>query len=251
MSAKPEAGEFGTVQHRKLRDKTHHLTALAIRAHNWSMKRTRPTFAQATCETPVLLVQIHKALEAGILSARTFFDDKSDGDRPFEASLFAMLVRYRAKQVLDSAGTHAELDLELDALQNIGLKIRSGAYVVRIRLSPDLTVPLPRGSRALQEYYHNPCVIRLFNLDDIDQAVEEIDEPIKLVFVWRAAPPTFELQASLALPRQSTVDGDSVVVWWNERLPHPSTLMSIVETEGEVEDLPTRSTRRGDAVREG
>jgi len=217
-----------------------------------SMKRPRPTFDQTTAEARGLLMLIWNALEAGILHARTYFDDETDGERPYEASLFAMLVRARAKSVLDGAGAHAEFDdLEFEPLQNVGLRVRQGAHTVRIRLSQDLSVPLPRSSASLQEYYSNPCVIHLFKLDEVEQAIEEMDEPIKLMFVWRAFPKTYKLEAALALPRVSSSDGDSVSVWWLEPLPHPSALTAVVASEsGEGEDLPTQAAEPSERAQE-
>lgn len=223
-----------------------------------SMRRPLPTHQIATQELDDLLRHIFGALEAGILFARGFFDEtdeKEDGERPYDPYLFAMLVRYRAKVVLDGEGKNADNDMDLDALPLIGLKVAHGGYIVRIRLALDLRLPVPGQSAELQRFYQQlPCVIPLpMDLDGLEQPTPEVEAPIRVVFLWRALPPTFRLEANLACPRDAGADRGSISEWWNEPLKHPSlmTTVAVDATNGEREDLPTETTEPKRVEEEG
>src|SRR2546427_7998075 len=100
-----------------------------------------------------LVPAVYGALEAGVLSAREFFESKAAPIDPFHGT---SQVRWEAKRYLDGAGHEiSQCEYERENLSNNGLcLVFKKKYLIRIRKSYDGVLPVPGHSKVLQAFYH-------------------------------------------------------------------------------------------------
>ena len=188
-----------------------------------------------------LIVILHKALEVGTQSTLEFFDAM---DKPVDANLAPCLVRYYAKDFLDSAGHHVEndgsddgVDYERQTLANNGLLLVHGRYHIRILKSERGGLPRPGLSKARQAFYAQlPLGLSLAEADNSQPS------RLNIVALWHVDSAHTLSYLSVACPKAVRDGGqDSVELHWHERVPHPAeSFVNNTAVHGdtdEVEDL--------------
>jgi hypothetical protein len=188
---------------------------------NITMKNKSPDSGDVLEHLSPLIPQIFDKLESGISLGRQFFDE---GAYPFDHHLFAHLVRYHARRLLQEEGQIVRyLQGELT---NSGLFLTYGFYGVRILRGKDGQLPPPQ-TRSRFQFYNQVRQLELFSPSDPLGFVEDkVDEhlsdslPLNLVILWRITK-KFNLELTLVCPKVVDRDGH-VAIFWTLPIPHPA-----------------------------
>jgi hypothetical protein len=153
-----------------------------------------------------LLPVVYSALEAATQSTREFFDRE---DRPIDSYLAPCLVRYYAKQHLDSVGQSVEYDRE--ELSNNGLCLTYNNYLLRIWKSEDGELPVPGQSRPRQAFFQQLPI-----------AINNPEEQLNLAILWEVSSDYNLQRLLLSCPKAGDTTRASVEAYWTIPIPHPA-----------------------------
>lgn len=161
-----------------------------------------------------LLTVVFEALESGTLHAREYFEQQ--GDQPVEPYLYAHLVRYRAKQHLETHG-HA-VQFTTDDIAYSGLQVCFDRYRVRILKADQGDVPAPGISNRRQQFW---AQLHL-NIDQLSMFEDGTPPPVNLLVIWDVDGRHNLAPLTLACPKGGGTHRRSVEVYWHIPIPHPA-----------------------------
>lgn len=174
---------------------------------------------------------LYWAMEVGTERGRIYFDQRSLRPEPF---LFANIVRYEARTILEDAGVSTGFDL--DDLANNGMSIRYCSYVLRVRKTDDGQAPVPGRSQRLQAFYHQ---LELGLLGPVSS------ESLNLLVLWNVdhrflLDPVF----TLACPRQGGQTRSSVANHWSVPMANPAFVDAPALPVGRPLSIPSSTSAR-------
>lgn len=184
-----------------------------------------PTTAQlALADLDGLLTLLWEALEAGAADAHLYFEEHGE---TVNRTLYPGIVRYRAIQILNSAGVEAA-EFELASIANNGIEIAHGPYKLRVLKAEDGDVPRAGTSARKRNFY---CQGTLFGADWDSTTTN-------LVLIWDYSGPVIT-ELTLACPLAAESKSAGVQTAWSRPVPHPVERQGTADEKDEAaEDLP-------------
>lgn len=192
-----------------------------------------PTTAQlALADLDGVLALLWEALEAGAADAHRYFEEHGE---TINRTLYPGIVRYRAIQILTSAGVEAT-EFELANIANNGIEISHGTYKLRVLKTEDGEVPRAGTSARKRNFY---CQGTLFGTDWDSTTTN-------LVLTWDYSGAVIT-ELTLACPLAAESKSAGVHLAWSAPVPHPAERRGEAAEEDDApEDLPI--TFRADGV---
>ena len=176
-----------------------------------------------------------EALEAGTADAHDYFEGHGED---VNRTLYPSIVRYRAIQVLESAGVEA-VEFERENIANNGIEIQHGRYRLRVLKAEDGDVPRAGSSSRKRNFYHQGT---LFPATDGASVTN-------LVVLWDYDGQGIT-ELVLACPMAAESKKAGVRVAWTTPIPHPADAAAgsaVVDDEEGDEDLPITYRSGADA----
>jgi hypothetical protein len=204
---------------------------------------SQPSFEEIYSEVISLLIRAHEVMEKVIPKAKEFFSEQSKEGKPIDAYLFNDLVRYYAKEMLDSSGFAVENDIdtvnkyEFKPLSNNGLSGIFNGRRFHILKADHSNIPMP-ASEERKKVYNQQLVMQL------DSPNNEISGKIlyNILILWEVNGEYDFLRLRLACPKAVGKTRESLEVYFNQALPHAAemikakaTVVSVSEYSEEIE----------------
>ena len=193
-------------------------------------------------ELSSILVAIHTALEHGTMRAGEFFE-REDERQTINRYLAPCLVRFWAKQYLESAGHQVsnedeESDFNMQQLPNNGLCLQYGKYRLRILKSDNGDPPVPGHSLSRQQFYQQTSLLLV-----TDCGIEVQQEVLNLIVLWEITRPYTLASICLVCPKNGKDTKASVEIHWRVPLDHPAFTMNVdanAEPDPKGDQLPLK-----------
>ena len=190
--------------------------------------RSVPAPEQAFLDLSPLFATLYACIEAAIVKTKTFFED--EGRESIDLSLAPNLVRYFAKEFLQSKGQNVEDVIDMESLANNGLQVRATGYAIRILKADNGNPPTPGASRAKQAFYHQQNFVFMSS----DGSTE--GGGTNLLLLWDVDQQYNLQQLVLACPCGGDTRRSSVECNWLVPIPHPALSVPADDSDA-TEDL--------------
>jgi hypothetical protein len=163
-----------------------------------------------------IIPAIYGALEAGVHSAREFFESRHAVIDPYHGPSH---VRWEAKRYLDALNHEvSSVDYQREEIANNGLRLVFSHYVIWILKSNSGELPAPGPSELRQQFYSQ----QMFAFMGSSQHEDPL---LALVVLWGVSA-TYQLGPLLLVcPEAGDSAKKSVKEYWKVSIPHPASIV--------------------------